>query len=122
MGLCALALAAFGAVGTAALAIVALAIAGFSTDFYEVVGLTHFQQSIPDAVYGRFFSVFLIALSAGGLVGALAGPALEQLVGVGASLVTLAAPGIALALVLAYMSRLWRASEADAGTDAGPAR
>ena len=46
----------------ALVAIAALVVAGFATDFYEVVGLTYFQGAIPDAVYGRFFSVFLLAL------------------------------------------------------------
>ena len=76
------------------------------------MGLTYFQNAIPDAVYARFFSVFLLALSAGGLVGALAGPALERMLGVGMSLVVLAAPSLALALVLASMSRIWQTRNA----------
>lgn len=107
MAVCATALAAFGAAASAALAIAALVVAGFATDFYEVVGLTYFQHSIPEAVYGRFFSVFLLALSAGGLVGALAGPLLEQDLGVDRSLAALAAPGVALALCLAFFARSW---------------
>ena len=91
--------------------------AGFATDFYEVVGLTHFQQVIPDHAYGRFFSVFLIALSAGGLVGALAGPVLEQQFGVSGSLAALAAPAVALAVLLAWMTRAWQSRE---GSDLGP--
>jgi predicted MFS family arabinose efflux permease len=110
MGLCAIALAVFGVVGTVLLSIVALVIAGFATDFYEVVGLTYFQNSLPDAVYARFFSVFLLALSAGSVVGALGGPVLERMLGVGTSLVALAAPSLALALVLAAMSRNWQAA------------
>ncbi len=111
MGVCAIVLAAFGAVNTVALAIGVLVIAGFATDFYEVVGLTHFQESIPDIVYGRFFSVFLLALSGGGLVGALLGPILEQSLGVEISLAALAVPGVTLALLLAAMSRRSPASE-----------
>ncbi len=111
MGLCAIALAVFGVAGSVLLSVVALVIAGFATDFYEVAGLTYFQNSIPDPVYARFFSVFLLALSAGGLIGALAGPALERMLGVGMSLVVLAAPSLALALVLAAMSRTWMIAE-----------
>jgi predicted MFS family arabinose efflux permease len=110
MATCAMALAVFGVVSSALLAIVALVVAGFATDFYEVVGLTYFQHAIPDMVYGRFFSIFLLALSAGGLVGALAGPTLEQLLGVGASLVALAAPGVTLALILAFLAKSWHAT------------
>jgi MFS family permease len=109
MAVCAVALAIFGASATVAVAIVALVVAGFSTDFYEVVGLTYFQGSIPDAVYGRFFSIFLMALSAGALAGALIGPILEEAVGVETSLVALAAPALALALLLLVLSKKWGA-------------
>jgi predicted MFS family arabinose efflux permease len=103
MALCAIALAVFGAVGAVVIAFLALVIAGFATDFYEVVGLTYFQNTLPDAVYARFISVFYLALSAGGLVGALGGPALEQALGVGMSLLILAAPTLVLALALGSM-------------------
>jgi MFS family permease len=105
MALCAVALAAFGIAGSVLFSLAALVIAGFATDVYEVTGLTYFQNSIPDPVYARFYSVFLLALSAGALIGALAGPALERILGQGMSLVVLAAPSLALALVLAAMSR-----------------
>ncbi len=109
MGLCAVALAAFGIASTVGLAVVALVAAGFTTDFHEVAALTYFQHRLPDAVYGRFFSLFLLALSGGGLIGALTGPALERAVGVGVALTVLAVPGLALSPVLARASRLWRA-------------
>src|SRR5215217_1129833 len=105
MGLCAVALAVFGIADSVLFSLLALVIAGFATDVYEVTGLTYFQNSIPDPVYARFYSVFLLALSAGALIGALAGPALERILGQGMSLVVLAAPSVALALVLAAMSR-----------------
>jgi predicted MFS family arabinose efflux permease len=105
MGLCAIALAVFGIAGSVVFSLVALVIAGFASDFFEVTGLTYFQNSIPDPVYARFYSVFLLALSAGALIGALAGPTLERILGQGMSLVVLAAPSLALALVLAAMSR-----------------
>jgi hypothetical protein len=111
MGLCAVALAVFGMADGVLFSFVALVIAGFATDFYEVAGLTYFQNSIPDPVYARFYSVFLLALSAGALIGALAGPALERILGAGMSLVVLAAPSLALALVLAALSRIWMFAE-----------
>ena len=107
MGICAVALVAFGAAGSVVASLVALVIAGFATDFYEVVGLTYFQGSVPDAIYGRFFSVFLLALSAGALVGALAGPALEQKLGLTTAMTILAVPSLVLALLLLVMSRTW---------------
>jgi predicted MFS family arabinose efflux permease len=116
MALCATALTVFGAVNVAVLAVVALVIAGFATDFYEVIGLTYFQNSIPDAVYARFISVFYVALSAGGLIGALGGPALERMLGVGRSLLVLAVPTLALAVALALMSRNWQVAGPAHGT------
>jgi predicted MFS family arabinose efflux permease len=108
IALCALALTLFGASSAAVVAFVALVIAGFATDFYEVIGLTYFQNAIPDSLYARFLSVFYLALSAGGLIGALGGPVLERILGVGTSLLVLAAPSLVLALVLGSMSRFWR--------------
>jgi MFS family permease len=116
MALCAIALAVFGAAGAVVVAFAALVIAGFATDFYEVVGLTYFQDSIPDAAYARFLSVFYVALSAGGLVGALGGPALEQLFGVKTSLLVLAIPSLVLALALGSMSRYWQVAGRVPGT------
>lgn len=105
MTLCGITLAAFGAVNALPVAIICLVIAGFATDFYEVVGLSFFQQAIPEDVYGRFFSVFLIALSAGGLIGALAAPILEPRVGVEQTLIALALPSIILAMLFSLKSR-----------------
>jgi dipeptide/tripeptide permease len=115
MGICAISLAVFGVAGSVVLSVIALMIAGFATDFYEVVGLTYFQRAIPDAVYARFFSVFLLALSAGGLVGAVAGPVLDRVLGVGASLVVLAVPGLALACALGVMSKNLRVADCGRG-------
>ncbi|MDF2757801.1 MAG: putative permease [Thermomicrobiales bacterium] len=111
MGLCSIALAVFGLAHGVLISLVALVIAGFATDFYEVAGLTYFQNAIPGPVYARFYSVFLLALSAGALIGALAGPALELILGAGMTLVVLAVPSLALALLLAAMSRNWQAAE-----------
>jgi predicted MFS family arabinose efflux permease len=116
IALCAIALTLFGASNAVVVAFAALVIAGFATDFYEVVGLTYFQNAIPDALYARFLSVFYLALSAGGLIGALGGPALEQMLGVGTSLLVFAAPSLVLALVLGSMSRNWRGVGRVSGT------
>jgi hypothetical protein len=116
MAVCAVALAAFGSASAALAAIGILTIAGFATDFYEVVGLTYFQHAIPQGVYGRFFSVFLLALSAGGLIGALAGPALEQALGVAGALAALAAPAIALSALFVVMTKRWQFAERQTAT------
>lgn len=105
MAVCGIALAAFGAAATLPIALLFLIVAGFATDFYEVVGLSFFQHAIPEEVYGRFFSVFLIALSSGGLIGALAAPALEPGLGVERTLVALSIPSIILAMLFSLRSR-----------------
>ena len=112
MAVCAIALTVFGLASTAVVAIVALVIAGFMTDAYEVIGLTYFQEAIPDVVFGRFFSLFLIGLSAGGMIGALAGPLLERVVGVGAALTLLAVPALTLAIALAITVTVRREARA----------
>ena len=106
MGISALAVAGFGVASGLAGAVVALIIAGFATDFYEVVGLTYFQESLPDELFARFYSLFLLALSAGALIGAFAGPLLEQLANLPITLVALAAPALGLAIALAIDSRI----------------
>ncbi len=107
MAICAGALALFGAAGSIIVALLALAIAGFATDFYEVVGLAYFQDAIPGQVYGRFFSLFLLALSAGGLAGALAAPSLESRWGLTMTLGILALPAGVLAVVFGLAARHW---------------
>ncbi|MFN8660258.1 MAG: MFS transporter [Thermomicrobiales bacterium] len=107
MATCAAALALFGVAGRIVVALAALAIAGFATDYYEVVGLAYFQDAIPGQAYGRFFSLFLLALSAGGLIGALAAPFLESRWGVSVALGMLALPAGVLATVFGIAARRW---------------
>jgi MFS family permease len=112
MALCAIALAVYGVASLVAVAIAALVVAGFATNTYEVIGLTYFQEAIPEHVFGRFFSLLLIGLSFGGVIGALAGPLLERAVGAGTALILLAIPGLTLAIVLAITSILRREESA----------
>ncbi|MCA9878305.1 MAG: MFS transporter [Thermomicrobiales bacterium] len=107
MAICAAALALFGASTTIILALAALVIAGFATDYYEVVGLAYFQEAIPGQVYGRFFSLFLLALSAGGMVGALAAPQMEARWGLATTLGLLALPAFGLAALFGAAARRW---------------
>ena len=102
---CAIALAVFGATETALLALAALLVAGLATDIGEVTALTYFQQRLPDEVYGRFFSLFLIALGGGGIVGALLGPVLARAVGSSLALAVLGAPVVVLAIGLSGVTR-----------------
>lgn len=100
MGLCAVSLALFGAASSIGVALIALTVAGFTTNFHEVAAISYFQHRLPASLFGRFFSLFLIALSAGGLIGALLGPTLERQIGVAGALLSLALPGVVLALIV----------------------
>jgi hypothetical protein len=100
MILCAVAVAGFGLADGPILALGALTVAGLTTNVYEVLGMTFFQHRLPAEVYGRFMAIFLLALGGGGLIGALAGPLLDQVLSVGAALSILAAPAVLAAAVL----------------------
>lgn len=91
----------FGAAGGVALAFLGLAIFGLTGDLEEIAALTSFQNRLPERVYGRFFSLFLMANGLGGLVGALLGPLLAEAAGAGTALGLMALPALALALLFA---------------------
>jgi cyanate permease len=82
----------------------ALAVAGLATNIYEVLGLTYFQHRLPADRYGRFLSIFILALGIGGIIGALAAPLLESWLSVGTAIGLLSLPGVVLALVLLVRS------------------
>ncbi len=88
----------FGVASGVLLAMAALVLNGVTGDLEEVAALTGFQHRLPAAVYGRFFSLFLMATGLGGVIGSLVGPALAEEMGAGASLTLLAVPVVALAV------------------------
>jgi hypothetical protein len=91
----------FAITGSALLACAALLLTGLVGPLEEIASTTAFQNTLPDGVYGRVFSLFLWTGAAGGLLGGLAGPALAELVGAGQSLLLLAIPDVLLALLFA---------------------
>ncbi|MDQ3672918.1 MAG: MFS transporter [Gemmatimonadota bacterium] len=88
------ALVGFGLVDTWPLALAALVGAGIGSQISDIAGMTYFQNHLPERVYGRFLSLYLIALSTGGLVGSLLGPLLNLRQSVGTSLLIIAVPAI----------------------------
>ncbi len=88
---------AFGAAGSLLLALPALVVYGMIGDIEEISALTYFQNKLPEGVFGRFFSLFLMCTGVGGVVGALGGPALAEAFGTGVALSVLAIPVIVLA-------------------------
>lgn len=94
----ALSMTGFALAGAFALAFLALALAGGLGDLGEISALTGFQHRLPAAVYGRFFSLFLMATGIGAVLGAIAAPLLTEAFGIGPALAMLAAPVIAVAV------------------------
>jgi MFS family permease len=103
----ALSLSVFGFAPVLWWAIASLVVAGLSAEIDEVAAMTFFQHHLPDAVFGRFFSLFLIASRGGSLVGALLAPLLAEITGAGWALAILALPVLALALALGVATRVW---------------
>nr|MBA2452481.1 hypothetical protein [Chloroflexia bacterium] len=97
----ALGLVLFGLAGGLGLAIVGLILFGLTADLEEIAMITYFQNRLPEHLYGRFFSLFLIAAGAGGLIGPIAGPLLAETWSVGIALPLLALPALALTVVFA---------------------
>lgn len=104
MAACAASLAIFGGIESVPVALVTLAIAGLATNIYEVLGLTYFQHRLPVDRYGRFLSIFILALGIGGIIGALAAPVLDSWLSVGMAIGLLSLPGILLATALLVRS------------------
>jgi MFS family permease len=86
----------FGAAGTLVFAIPALILFGMIGDIEEISAMTYFQNRLPEHLYGRFFSLFMMAASIGGLIGALAGPLLAKTFSTSAAVAALAVPVILL--------------------------
>jgi len=96
---------AFGVANSLAVACFALVVTGISAELSEIPAFTYFQNRLPTDVYGRFFSLYLMATAAGGLIGALTGPLLERYISDGQTMLVLAIPGLATAIILAGIAR-----------------
>ncbi|MDQ3045463.1 MAG: MFS transporter [Chloroflexota bacterium] len=113
----AISLAVFGSVQIVAIALLMLVVTGAIAEISEIAGITFFQNSLPAAVFGRFFSLFIIASSAGGLGGALIGPLLQQSLGTGTGFAVLAVPGILAATAMIVVTH--RSSDPTEGSRVG---
>jgi MFS family permease len=91
----------YGAAGTIFLALPALVIVGMIADVEEIAAMTWFQNNLPERLYGRFFSVFMMAASIGGLVGSLAAPLLSERFSTAAAMTVLAVPAMVLGTIFA---------------------
>ncbi len=95
----------FGYAGSVTVAFIALIVTGIAAELSEIPAFTYFQNRLPSDVYGRFFSLYLMATAAGGLAGALLGPLLERYISDGLSLLVLAVPGLLMATTLLLIAR-----------------
>jgi MFS family permease len=91
----------FGLAPTLLIAIPMLIIVGMIGDIEEVAAITYFQNKLPEAIYARFFSVFMMAAAIGGLTGALVGPILSERVSTIAAFTVLAIPGLFIGIIFA---------------------
>lgn len=91
----------FGSAGTLLIAVPALIIFGMIGDIEEISAMTYFQNRLPENLYGRFFSLFMMCASIGGLVGSLAGPLLADTFSTGVAVSALAIPVMILGTVFA---------------------
>lgn len=94
---------AFGGLESATIALGALALAGIAGDIEETAVFTYFQNQILMSLYGRLFSVIMMANGLGGVVGALAVPLMEREVGAAWALAGFAGITVASAVILAVL-------------------
>jgi MFS family permease len=95
----------FGYADSITVAFIALIVTGIAAELSEIPAFTYFQNRLPTDVYGRFFSLYLMATAAGGLAGALVGPLLERYISEGLTLLALAVPGLLMAATLLFIAR-----------------
>lgn len=95
----------FGYTDAWVLALGALIVTGFASQLSDVAGSTFFQNNLPEAIYGRFFSLFMLALSVGGLIGSFLGPLLSREMSTGETLAVLFIPAIITSVLLAWKNR-----------------
>jgi MFS family permease len=110
----------FGYTDAWVLALGALVLAGFASQLSDVAGTTFFQNNLPERIYGRFFSLFMLALSIGGLAGSLLGPALQHRTSSGAALMVLFIPAIMTSVLLAWKNKSAIAARSGATADFEP--
>lgn len=91
----------FGIAGTPLLALAFLVLVGLLAEIEEIPAITYFQNSLPEGIYGRFFSLFMMATIVGGLVGSLLAPFLADRYSTAFALTALGVPMVFFGLVLA---------------------
>lgn len=97
----ALSLIAFGYASTFWLAVAALVVYGTLLNLEEIPALTYFQNSLPESIYGRFFSTFMMAGTFGGFAGSLLVPWLTERYSITTALIAFGVPAVAIGSIFA---------------------
>lgn len=96
-GLNALGFGLFAVLPSAWLVVLLLVVVGSTSELAETPALTYFQNILPEAVYGRFFSLFLLAVKVGAILGLLLVPWLGMRLGEEQALLVLSIAGVVFA-------------------------
>ena len=91
----------FGIAGVPVLAFAMLLLVGVAAEVEEIPSLTYFQNSLPESIYGRFFSGVLMVGYSGGLGGSLLAPLRADRFNTGVALSVIAIPWVITGILLA---------------------
>ena len=98
----------FAALPVPALVLLALVAVGVFSEFTETPALTYFQNTLPEEVFGRFFSIFMTAIRLGGFIGVLFVPWIGARTGYSNALLILVAFEAAIAIGYLAFARRWQ--------------
>lgn len=91
----------FGIAGLPIIVFAALLVSGMLGEVEEISSLTYYQNTLPESIYGRFFSLHIVLASVGGFIGSLLTPFLADRYGTTFALTALGIPGVVAGLTLA---------------------
>lgn len=98
----------FATLPVPALVFLALVAVGILSEFAETPALTYFQNTLPEEVFGRFFSIFMTAIRLGGFIGVLFVPWIGARTGYSNALLILVAFEAAIAIGYLAFARRWQ--------------
>lgn len=97
----AIAMMVFGIASSVLLALPMLVLVGMLLEIEEIPAMTYFQNSLPESVYGRFFSLFLMVAAVGGVIGSLMAPLLADRSSIAFAVTALGIPAVVFGLIFA---------------------
>ncbi len=98
----------FATLPVPALVLLALVAVGILSEFAETPALTYFQNTLPEEVFGRFFSIFMTAIRLGGFIGVLFVPWIGARTGYSNALLILVAFEAVIAIGYLAFARRWQ--------------